>query len=208
MYFKNDQRNVMSSEQMQMLLDDRVEFMLYASEGHLNELKHIKQRCGTIMGPLEIRVKTEIEIDCFLAHLLGAKDSLLFQLNSVLGLGIPMQDVKLETANIELNVRNKGDLLRCLNRIACEKTSWFWLLNEIRNHLLHRERIARRANVNIGNVNDSDQTVHFVEGARTKGNPFLEQDIISFLNDSLERMRILLDNVRKKLAMEVGVPGP
>ena len=37
-------------------------------EQHLNELKNIKQKHGSIRKYSEIMVKTEMEIDCFLAH--------------------------------------------------------------------------------------------------------------------------------------------
>jgi hypothetical protein len=191
-----------SSDDAQMLLDDRVKFKIYAAEQHLNELKNIKQRHGSIMGPPEIRVKTEMALDCFLAHVIGAKDSLLVQINYQLGLGLSIEDVKLDTIKAELDTINKGDLLDHLNSLTSKKTSWFWLLNEIRNHSLHRERMPRRVHVNIiENINDntshSDQTIHFVENDRTKDNPFLQQDIILFLHESLDRMRNLIDNVRR-----------
>jgi hypothetical protein len=50
------------------LLKGRVKFKLYAAEQHLNELKNIKQKHGSIRRSSEIMVKTEMEIDCFLAH--------------------------------------------------------------------------------------------------------------------------------------------
>jgi hypothetical protein len=138
---------------------------------------------GSIRRSSEIRVKTEMEINCFLAHIIGAEDSLLVQINQELGLRIPIEDVKLETVDIELKTINKGYLLEHLNGLIFKKTSWLWLLNEIRNHSLKRERIPRHARVNIienvnNNISHSDQTIHFVESARNKDNPFLQEDII------------------------------
>jgi hypothetical protein len=203
-YWRDVMSIIISSDHAQKLLEDRVKFKLYAAEQHLNELKNIKQKYGSIMGPPEIRIKTELEIDCFLAQIIGAKDSLLVQINYKLGLKIPIEDVTLETVNAGLNDINKGYLLEHLNNLASKKTSWLWLLNEIRNHSLHRERIPRLVHVNIienanNNTSHSDQTVHFVENARTKDNPFLQKDIILFLHESLDRMRNLIDNTRKKL---------
>lgn len=66
-----------SSDDAQKLLEDRVKFKLYAAERHLDELKNIKQSHGSIIRSSEIRIKAEMEIDCFLAHIIGAKDSLL-----------------------------------------------------------------------------------------------------------------------------------
>ena len=193
-----------SSEDAQKLLGDRVKFKLYAAERHLDELKNIKQSQGSIMRSSEIKVRTEMEIDCFLAHIISAKDSLLVEINHELGLGIPIEDVKLEAVNIQLNTINKGYLLEHLNGLISKRTSWLWLLNEIRNHSLKRERIPRHVRVNItenvnNNISHSDQTIHFVESARTKDNPFLQKDIIFFLDESLGRMTNLVENIRKKL---------
>jgi hypothetical protein len=186
------------------LLNDRVKFKLYAAEQHLNQLKNIKEKYGSIMRSTKIRIQTEMEIDCFLAHIIGAKDSLLVQINDELGLRIPIEEVNLETINTKLNDINKGSLLKRLNNLTAKKTSWFWLLNEIRNHSLHRKRISRLVHVNIveninNNTSYSNQTIHFVGNARTKDNPFMQKDIILFLQESLDRMRNLVDNVRKKL---------
>jgi hypothetical protein len=186
------------------LLNDRVNFKLYAAEQHLNQLKDIKQKYGHIMGSTKIRIQTEMEIDCFLAHVIGAKDSLLVQINDDLGLGIPIEKVNLETVNAKLNDINKTNLLKHLDNLTGKKTSWLWLLNEIRNHSLHRKRIPRLVHVNItenisNNTSYSSETIHFVGDARIKDNPFMQKDIILFLQESLDRMRKLVENVRKKL---------
>src|SRR6185312_13898611 len=101
-----------SSEHAQQLLEDRVKFKLYAAEQHLNELKNIKQKHGSIRKSPEILVKAEMEIDCFLAHIMGARDSLLVEINNELGLMMPLEDVKLETVNARLDDIIKRDLLK------------------------------------------------------------------------------------------------
>jgi hypothetical protein len=144
-----------------------------------------------------------MEMDCFLAHIIGAKDALLVEINKKLNLDIPIEDVGLETINNELDIRNKQGLLKHLNRIASKPNTWFWLLNEIRNHFLHRERIARQVRVNIfesvnNNTSSSTQSIHFVENSRIKNSPFVQKDIILFLEESLNRMTKLVENIRKK----------
>ena len=145
-----------------------------------------------------------MEIDCFLAHIIGAKDALLFEINNRMNLGISTEFINLETVNNELNNRNKAGLLEHLNKIASNPNSWFWFLNEIRNHFLHRERIPRQVRVGIfenvnNNTTSSNQSIHFVETSRIKNNPFLQKDIVMFLEESLDRMTNLVKNIRKKI---------
>jgi hypothetical protein len=126
-----------------------------------------------------------MEIDCFLAHIIGAKDALLVEINNRLNLGIPIEDIELETVNNELNKRNKDGLLKHLNNIASDPNSWFWFLNEIRNHFLHRDRLPRHVSINTfenvnNNTSSSNQSIHFVEYSRVKDNPFLQKGIILF----------------------------
>ncbi len=70
-----------SSDDAQKLLEDRVKFKLYAAKQHLDRLKKYQTKPRKHMRSSEIRVKTEMEIDCFLANIIGAKDSLLVQIN-------------------------------------------------------------------------------------------------------------------------------
>jgi Cthe_2314-like HEPN len=183
------------------LLNDRVRFKLIAASRHLNELKEIKRVHGNIN---KLRLQSEMEMDCFLAHIIGAKDALLVEINNKLNLHIPIEKIELKTVNKKLKRRNKEELLKYLNKISSNPKSWFWLLNEIRNHFLHRERIPRHVSVNIfENVNEntssSTQSIHFVEISRIKDNPFIKKPIISFLEESLERMTKLVENIRKKI---------
>jgi len=186
------------------LLENRVDFKLYAAEQHSNELKNIKLKHGTMMGSPEIRLKTEMEIDCFLASLMGALDSLFVQINHDLGLSIPIKDVTLESINVSLNVRNKGYLLNHLKTLKSNTKSWLWLLNEFRNQFLHRDRVPRLVRVSIfenidNNISATDQTITFVPNIRTKDNPFLQKDIIVFFCEDLDRMRKLIDKIRKNI---------
>jgi hypothetical protein len=191
----------LTSDDEKELLNDRVRFKLYGAAQHLNKLKEINRIHGNIN---KLRLQSEMEMDCFLAHIIGAKDALLVEINNKLNLGIPIEDIELKTVNNELNNRNKGGLLKHLNNIASNPDSWFWFLNEIRNHFLHRERIPRHVHVNIienvnNNTSSSNQSIHFVETNRIKDNPFLQMDIILFLGESLDRMTNLVKNIKTKI---------
>jgi len=74
------------------LLNDRVEFKLYAAEQHLDRLKEIENAYGDI-AKNNARIEVEMEVDCFYSQLVGAVDSLLFQINDKLDLGIPVNRV-------------------------------------------------------------------------------------------------------------------
>jgi hypothetical protein len=79
-----------------------------------------------------------MEIDCFFAQIIGAKDSLLVKINEKFDLNIPINEVNLDTVYRKLKRIGRGDLLLDLKRMADDKESWFWLLNELRNHSIHR----------------------------------------------------------------------
>jgi hypothetical protein len=56
-----------------------------------------------------------VEIDCFLAQILGARDSFLFQINQKLELGVDDKNVELGSVQAELSKEGKGKLKRCKN---------------------------------------------------------------------------------------------
>jgi hypothetical protein len=57
------------------LLLDRVEFKIFAAEKHLNNLKEIELNFPNI-EKIDAAIQMELEIDCFLAQLLGTLDCL------------------------------------------------------------------------------------------------------------------------------------
>lgn len=83
-----------------------------------------------------------MEIDCFLAQILGARDSFLFQINQKLGLGVDDKNVELGSVQAELSKKGKGNLLRYLH-VSMKMNNWLWLLNEFRNQTMHRSFIRR-----------------------------------------------------------------
>src|SRR5919112_1153370 len=119
------------------LLNDRVEFKLYAAERHLNRLKEIENAYGDIAKD-NVRIEVEMEVDCFLSQLVGAVDSLLFQINERLDLGIPTDRVNFADVQSALSAKTKKiDLLSPLDR-ARQYGNWYYMLSELRNHLVHR----------------------------------------------------------------------
>src|ERR671921_2132589 len=119
------------------LLNDRVEFKLYASEQHLNRLKEIENAYGDIAKD-NARIEVEMEVDCFLLQLEGAVDSLLFQINDRLDLGIPTDHVNFANVQSALSAKTKKiDLLSPLDR-ARQQGNWYYVLSEQRNQLVHR----------------------------------------------------------------------
>ena len=117
------------------LPSDRINFKLFAAEQYLSTLRDIEKNYGGIMG--RRRVYTEMEIDCFFAQIIGAKDSLLVQINDKLGLGLPIEEAKIKNLNPKLKSLNKEYLLADLNKLSSQTGSWLWLLNELRNYSLH-----------------------------------------------------------------------
>src|SRR5919109_5076509 len=120
------------------LLNDRVEFKLYAAKQRLNRLKEIENTYGDIAND-NVRIEVEMEVDCFLSQLAGAVDSLLSQINNRLELGIPT-DYRVNFANVQsaLSAKTKKiDLLSPLDR-ARQQGNWYYMLSELRNQLVYK----------------------------------------------------------------------
>ena len=57
-------------------LDERVNFMLFVTKRHLDNLRQLEDRTGSLAGD-EVRNQAEIEINELLYHLVGVRDALL-----------------------------------------------------------------------------------------------------------------------------------
>jgi hypothetical protein len=125
------------------LIKNRIKFKFYCTEKHLSNVIRFQQN-ENINSSFESRVRWEAEIECLLSQLIGSKDALLMTINEKLKLGIPKKDVNLDTVNQRLNFINRGSLLYDLNRVACSKGSWFWILNDLRNQGMHRSVIKNK----------------------------------------------------------------
>jgi hypothetical protein len=112
------------------LLNDRIEFKLYAAEQHLNRFKEIENAYGDIAKG-NARIEVEMEVDCFLSQLVGAVDSLLFQINDRLDLGVPTDRVNIANVQSALSAKTKKiDLLAPLDT-ARQQGNWYYMISRI-----------------------------------------------------------------------------
>jgi hypothetical protein len=179
------------------LLNDRVEFKLYAAEQHLNRLKEIENAYGDIAKD-NARIEVEMEADCFLSQLVGAVDSLLFQINDRLDLGISTDRVNFSDVQSALSAKTKKiDLLSPLDR-ARQHGNWYYMLSELRNQLVYRTFLKKAIPVHA--FPQKPRQVRFLNVLREfEGNPFghiMDMEIIQYLEKSLHQVRELIFSIR------------
>jgi hypothetical protein len=179
------------------LLNDRVEFKLYAAEQHLNRLKEIENAYGDIAKD-NARIEVEMEADCFLSQLVGAVDSLLFQINDRLDLGIPTDRVNFANVQSALSAKTKKiDLLSPLDR-ARQHGNWYYMLSELRNQLVYRTFLKKVIPEHA--FPQKARQVRFLNVLREfEGNPFyhiMDMEIIQYLEKSLQQVRELIFSIR------------
>ena len=180
------------------LLGDRVEFKLYAAEQHLNRLKEIENAYGDI-GKDNARIEVEMEVDCYLSQLVGAVDSLLFQINVRLELGIPTDRVNFADVQSALSAKTKKiDLLSPLDR-ARQQGNWYFMLSELKNQSVHRTFLKKV--ISIHNLPPKRLQVRFLNIYRESegGNPFdrvVDMEVIQYLEKSLQQVRELIFSIR------------
>jgi hypothetical protein len=169
------------------LINDRVEFKLYAAEQVLDRLRQL-EKDGSINSSNIPRVIWEINIECLLAHLVGAVDALLVRINDKLNLGLNIKNVNsgpknLATINNKLNRQGKGQSLQDLN-LAIKEKCWLWTLKDVRNQGLHRSLI--NIHVAVGGERN-------IISLRT--DPQTDLGIIPYLEDSINRTRKLIEDI-------------
>jgi hypothetical protein len=183
---------------IKMLLDDRVEFKLYAAEQHLNRLKEIENVYADI-AKYNARIEVEMEVDCFLSQLVGAVDSLLFQINDRLDLGIPTERVNFANVQSALSAKTKKiDLLSPLDR-ARQRGNWYYMLSELRNQLVYRTFLKKV--IPIHDFPPKRRQVRFLNVLREfEGNPsddiIMDMEVIQYLEKSLQQVRELIFSIR------------
>jgi hypothetical protein len=182
------------------LLNDRVEFKLYAAEQHLNRLKEIENAYGDIAKD-NARIEVEMEVDCFLSQLVGAVDSLLFQINDKLDLGIPADRVSFTNVQSALSAKTKKiDLLSPLDR-ARQHGNWYYMLTVLRNQLVHKT-FLKKVIMPIDDLAPSKpRQVRFLNvlGEFEGNNPFdhfMDMEVTQYLEKSLHQVRELIYLIR------------
>jgi hypothetical protein len=195
----------MSSEgegHIKRLLDDRVEFKLYAAEQHLNRLKEIENAYGDI-AKYNARIEVEMEVDCFFSQVAGAVDSLLFLINDRLELGIPAEQVNF--ANVQSGISSKTKKIGVLSPLdkARQQGNWYYGLSQMKNQLVHGTFLKKEISVYDLKLNLRQvrlQNLLNVPGEFEEGsNPFdrfSDMELIQYLEKCLQQVRELILSIR------------
>jgi hypothetical protein len=180
------------------LLNDRVEFKLYAAEQHLNRLIEIENAYGDI-AKYNARIEVEMEVDCFLSQLVGAVDSLLFQINDRLDLGVSPNHVNFANVQSALSAKTKKiDLLSPLDK-ARQHGNWYYMLSELRNQLVHKTFL--RNVIPIQDVQPKPRQLRFLNVLREfagndQSEAVMDMEITRYLEKGLQQVRELIFSIR------------
>ena len=187
----------MASKFNSNLLLDRVEFKLFAAEKHLNNLKEFELNFPNIEKN-DVAIQMELEIDCFLAQLLGSLDCLLLLINTRLELGIDSGKVDIATIQSALNSRTKNiSLLTDLHQ-ASQHNSWLWILKEFRNQTMQRPSIE------VQDTLFEHMTTSKKEGLRMSirtSDKYINKNTIRFFQQSVNRVKEMVNSIRMKEPM-------
>src|SRR5437867_6598824 len=170
------------------ILTDRVEFKVYCAEIHLNNLQEIQLNYSNMENDNPV-VQAELEIDCFLAQILGAVDCMLIRISTRLELGIAIGKVDQATIQSALNARTKNISLLTELRQASEHNGWLWILMEFRNQTMQRPSKEAQA------LLFDDRTTSI-----TSKDPkeLIDKNLISYFQQSLIRVRELVNTISMK----------
>lgn len=195
----NDQSHYPKIEENEVskLLDDRIQFKLWSAKKHLDKLVKIENNYGGIMG--KNRIYAEDELDCYFAQILGARDALLMLINEKFDLGLSEKDVELGSINRELKSIGKQNIIDKLNKLSSDTTSWYWILNELRNKSIHRSILNKKAAVsmfdNINNKTSSSTIKNYLLLPPDYKDPMKKETLV-FLSDTIREMRKLIEDIK------------
>jgi len=132
--------------------------------------------------------------------MIGAKDSLLHEINNNFKLNIPIKCVNLENINLRLNEKITKkiarEVLRDLNQIS-QREHWLWMLNEYRNHSIHRNIIPRNITVSPGVYLKIHLRKDPLDPNSGEG-----PELITFMKDSFHKMKKLVIKVRENYSIK------
>lgn len=176
-------------------LRDRVEFKLYAAETHLKNLKEIQLNYLNLEDE-NLSVQVELEIDCFLAQVLGAMDCLLILINTRLELGIATGKVDVATVQSALNARTKNISLLTELHQSLEHDRWLWTIMEFRNQMMQRPSMEAQALV----FDDKTTAITSLHQSKPKKDftAFIDKNLIAFFEQSVQRLTDLINTIRMK----------
>ena len=180
------------------LLGDRIEFKLWSAQRHLDKLIEIENKYGGIMG--ENKIYAEDELDCYFAQIIGARDALLMLINQKLGLNLSEQNVLLKTIRDKLDSQQKRYIIKELDALDDDKTSWYSILNEFRNKSIHRSILNKMAKVGLhdninNNTSSSNVKNYFLMPTDYKDS--MDKEITEFLTDCIKEMLELIRTIKK-----------
>jgi hypothetical protein len=190
-------------DNIHQLLDDRVAFRLRAAEHHLNNLKEIESLHGGIARDHD-RLEVEMEIDCFLSQIIGAVDSLLFQINSAFELGIPHNRVTFNEVQSGLSSKTKQiSLLNELDKVR-QIGNWYSVLSDIRNQSRHMTFLKKVDSAQDSFPSKPAQMRLMKSQSDMEGNPseyVMAEEVIPYLDKSLHQVSSMIDTIRKKSSL-------
>lgn len=183
----------LTNEQIRRILNDRVQFKIYASEQHLNRLNKIAGVFGDNVKDAA-RMEVEIDVDCFLSQLVGAVDSLLFQINERLDLGIPADRVNFANVQSSLSAKTKKiDLLSGLDE-ARQHGNWYAVLSELKNKSSQRN-ILKLVPLTYESPKEELSFLKIRYPAQGSDDVF-DLDTIPYLENSLQQVKNLISQIR------------
>jgi hypothetical protein len=185
----------MPSEFVSNLLTDRIEFKLYAAEKHLNNLQEIQLNYANMEND-DAEVRVELEIDCFLAQLLGTVDCLLILINTRLELGITTGKVDLASIQSALNAKTKNITLVTELHQALEYNRWLWTLKEFRNQTMQRP--SNEAQALLFEDSTTSITSKVRNRSRINANGYINKNLMTYFQQSVKRIRELVNTIRMK----------
>ena len=179
------------------ILLDRVEFKIFSAEEHLKYLQEI-QSYHLDAQKVDPAIRMEIEIDCFLAQILGTLDCLLLLINTKLELGIASERVDLATVQSALNARTKNIGLLTDMHQASAHNGWLWVLKEFRN--LTMQRPSKDAQYLLFD-DISSSTKDYQSETIRPSDESINKNLIGYFQQSLQRVRGLVNSIRMKEPM-------
>jgi hypothetical protein len=184
-----------SEDETKEMFHDRIRFKFHCAEQHLNNLKSYAE-AKDAEGNKEfynktygIRIRWEDETECVLFHLIGALDALLFRINEKFGFGFLPYEINLKKITEKLGKEHKD--LQSLLKPALEGIDWLYCLMKLRNIGTHRNSLNVRVARSIG-----DDSIPQITSLRYAP----DIDVISFLDESLHKMKQLIDSIIEKEA--------
>lgn len=134
--------------------------------------------------------------ESFLFHLIGAKDSLLQEINFAYEIGLSIRQVRESRLQSVLEAKAvESPALNTIVKLKSDKTSWLAVAIELRDHGTHRSNIPRLFHKG-GEYNGKVFFTNLLTGQP------IETDIPEFLKQCLKNMENLLQELRPTLPQE------